>query len=610
MQATDSAETQIARAKRKADAGELNSRRFPNHTFEILDHWIMKDEALSGKTAGRDGYQIILQGIRDQQFEILLVDDFSRLTRDMGDLLDLYDLAKWHDVEVISVCEGISSADDQSKQFFMLKGLVNQLGNDAHAQRTISRMEEHFITGFSTGSIPYGYTTVATQKQIRKGREYECRARIMIHEERAAVVRRIFEMSVEGMGRNEIANRLNQELVPSPTNSHRKDGPLGAWNASTIKTILCNERYVGIWAWRKSIGGRNPDTKARSQKRNDPTKVVQMRPEIAEKLRIIPQDIWNKLADRRETTRKAIREANNKGELIFGNRLGKNGADHLLSGLLRCSECGANLVLASGNHGGYYGCNDVYRGTGRCTNKALIKRSRLEESLLETLHMVLSKDDWIKKLAKRINHWRVQAQDDTPRSRKVIEKELSGLDKEIANLVEFVVKGNHSETICAALAARERRKGLLQAELRKLAIMESHRKEVTPAQLKPHLMKFLSALKENPKSVSLELGKLFPNGIKMTPPTDRLNRGTWTADITLDGGQVLFFPAYNIKVGGTAENPSKVEPEIPSDGDPRFDQLVYSAPEAIRTPDPRFRRPLAIEIIRISRNTPVWTKIP
>ena len=482
MQATDSADTQIARARRKAAAGELNCRLFPDHGFEIQEHWVMKDEAASGKNAGRDGYQLILQGIRDQRFEVLLVDDFSRLTRDMGDLLDLYDLARWHDVEVISVCEGISSADDQSKQFFMLKGLVNQLGNDAHAQRTLSRMEEHFINGFSTGSIPYGYTTIATQKQIRKGREYECRARIIIHEGRARVVRRIFQMAVDGLGRNEIANMLNKELLPCPSRTHRKDGEIGAWNASTIKTILYNERYVGIWTWRNNVRGKNPITKSRAQKRNDPSKVVRMKPEIAETLRIIPQEIWNTLAERREITQTAIREANNRGELIFGDRLGKNGADHLLSGLLRCSECGANLVLASGKRGGYYGCNDVYRGTGRCKNKALIKRSRVEESLLKTIHTVLSKDEWVRKLAKRINHWRAETQTDTPKTRKVIEKELASLDREVSNLVDFVVKGNHSETICAALAARERRKGALQAELRKLAVIESQHARTTQTQ--------------------------------------------------------------------------------------------------------------------------------
>ncbi len=98
-----------------------------------------------------------------------------------------------------------------------------------------------------------------------------------------------------------------------------------------------------------------------------------------------------------------IREANNRGEMIFGNRPGKILPDHLFSGFLRYSKCGSNLVLASGKAGGYYGCNDYHMGTKTCKNKSLIKRSRLENALLESMEHIISNEAWLEKLASRAN---------------------------------------------------------------------------------------------------------------------------------------------------------------------------------------------------------------
>src|SRR6185369_3705769 len=90
MQSSSSARDQIERVKALAAGGQIESRMSPGATVEVDSDWVQSDEAMSGKAAGRRGYQVILAGIRQKAFDLLVVDDLSRLTRSLGNLLELY----------------------------------------------------------------------------------------------------------------------------------------------------------------------------------------------------------------------------------------------------------------------------------------------------------------------------------------------------------------------------------------------------------------------------------------------------------------------------------------------------------------------------------------
>ncbi|MFC1610106.1 recombinase family protein [Myxococcota bacterium] len=168
MQATDSCDTQIARARRAVGEGSVQSRLFPDHGLAVAEQFVIKDEATSGTTSvSRVGYQVILDGIVSKAFDVLLVDDLSRLTRELGEHSRLWNISQKHNVEIIGVSDGFSTADADGRTAYLVKGLINDLANTAHANRTISRMREHFQNGFSMGSLPYGYTSVATDEQMR-----------------------------------------------------------------------------------------------------------------------------------------------------------------------------------------------------------------------------------------------------------------------------------------------------------------------------------------------------------------------------------------------------------------------------------------------------------
>src|SRR6185295_18235018 len=77
MQSSSSATDQVDRILRLSEIDQVPTRLFPDGRVTVLPEWIQKDEAITGKVAGRRGYQAILNGIRSKAFDLLLVDDLS-----------------------------------------------------------------------------------------------------------------------------------------------------------------------------------------------------------------------------------------------------------------------------------------------------------------------------------------------------------------------------------------------------------------------------------------------------------------------------------------------------------------------------------------------------
>jgi len=266
MQSDTSADDQISRIRYKISNSQVRSHRYYGKKFKIADSWVLKDEAQSGRIASRVNYEKILQGIRTKQFQVVVVDDLSRLTRSLGNLLDLYEMLKWYEIELISICDGISSDDPSAKTFFTVKGMVNDFSNDIHAERVIRGMEMRALQGFSCGDHPYGYDSTPTKFENAKGRPFPSHYKITINPTEAQVIRRIFAMYDAGFGLTRIVKELNSDRIPSPGTASSKTGKMNHWYSNTIHSMLRNEKYAGIWRWKKTKQGYHPETKSRAAK--------------------------------------------------------------------------------------------------------------------------------------------------------------------------------------------------------------------------------------------------------------------------------------------------------------------------------------------------------
>ena len=513
MQSQDSADDQISRIYYRLNQGQIRSHKYFGRPIEILADMTLKDEAQSGRLAGRENYQKLLDGIRKKTFEIVIVDDLSRLTRSLGSLIGLYEMLKWYEVELISICDGISSEDPSAKTFFTVKGMVNDFSNDIHAERVIRGMEMRALQGLSCGDYPYGYDSTPTKLENAKGKPQPSHYKIAINEYEAQIVKRIFSMYCLGVGYSRIAQALNHDKVPSPSASYRKKGKITFWGVRSVQAILQNEKYIGIWRWKKTKFGINPETKSRAAKERPSTDWVSHngKNEIREDLRVIDQATWSivqkKLSENKSfpSEYKSNKRWANKKDIL---------PEHMFSGLLECGICYTNLSLVSGKRGGYYGCTFAHR-KGVCTNKSLLALPKIEDHLLKIVYDKLNDSNSIKYAVKGYNQAMLSKKKSMPSRIKEIDLELSTLDEELQNLINVIISGNSSDSINYAIKEREQKKVRLKSEKSILARSEQKFTFITESEISERLNFLKENIQENTMKCYPVIRAMFPKKISV-----------------------------------------------------------------------------------------------
>jgi site-specific DNA recombinase len=528
MQSADSADDQIARIQYRLSHGQIRSQKYSGRPIEIPKAWTLKDEAQSGRLAGRGGYETLLKGIREKSFEIIIVDDLSRLTRSLGNLLDLYELLKWYEVELISICDGISSEDASAKTFFTVKGMVNDFSNDIHAERVIRGMEIRILNGFSCGDYPYGYDSTPTKFENAKGRPFPSHYKLSVNEAEAQIIRRIFQMYVLGLGYSRISKALNEDKVPSPGAAYAKAGKVCQWSTRGIQHMIQNEKYIGIWRWKKTKIGINPETKTKAAKDRPSNEWVihNGKSEIREELRIIDQETWETVQIRLKENMKF--PLNERQSAKWGNKANIL-PEHPFSGLMECGICHGNFALIGGKNGGYYGCTSAYRN-GTCSNKRSISSSAIELGFIDVIKEKLLTPECVSFAVKKYNQAARVKTNATPERIKQIHNELSVIESELGNLVQVIIAGSASDTVNLAIKEREQRKIKLTSE--RNALMKSQNKAplVSEEIVLEKIEGVQDAILENPLRCYPILRTLFKKKILMNPLEEQEEaNGTYTA---------------------------------------------------------------------------------
>jgi site-specific DNA recombinase len=214
--------------------------------------WIVvttfEDAALSGfGIENRPGYQRLLAAALgpSRPFEVIVVEDLSRLTRDMAEALRLYHRLRLKGIELVGVSDGIATARQGGKVQLAVKGLVNELYLDDLREKTHRGIAGQVARGLSAGGRTFGFRTVPVPDASLTGKR-KPPARIEINPVEADVVRDIFRRYVAGQSMKAIAHQLNAERVPFPAKDTKRGPRRRGWALSTIHVILRNERYVGV----------------------------------------------------------------------------------------------------------------------------------------------------------------------------------------------------------------------------------------------------------------------------------------------------------------------------------------------------------------------------
>ncbi len=293
----------------------------------------------------------MIQAAKQKKFQIILCKSQSRFTRDM-ELVEKYihGLFPIWGIRFIAVADNADTEVKGNKKARQINGLVNEwyledLSENVRMVFDLKRREGKYIGGFPI----YGYRKDPADKN-----------HIIPDPEAAEVVRQIYRWSMEGHGRQNIAYLLNQQGIPNPTRykaergwtcNHPIKNDFGLWNKVTVGRILTNEMYTGVM-----IQGR--------------------RRKVSYKSKVIidtPEDQWYRVEGTHEAIiDRATFDAVQRG-LRLRTKTDGSGEAHLLSGLVKCADCGSTMSKCSNGKRAYLRCK-LYADSGKqklCTRHSV-----------------------------------------------------------------------------------------------------------------------------------------------------------------------------------------------------------------------------------------------
>ena len=337
---------------------------FPNPLFFV-------DDGYSGTTYERPGFQKMLDEIEAGKVGVVLTKDLSRLGRNSA-LTGLYTNFTFpqNGVRYIAINDNYDTADPNSinNDFAGIKNWFNEFYARDTSRKIRAVQKAKGERGVPlTVNVPYGYV-----------KDPEDKRKWLVDEEAAAVVRRIFEMCMEGRGPQQIANQLKADKVLTPTAYKKRKGmktpqaapenPYG-WCDSSVVNILERREYTGCTVNFKTYSNSIWDKK----QRENPVEKQAIFENTHEA--IISDDVFKRVQEIRQ----------------HRHRKTRSGRSSMFSGLVFCSDCGEKLYYGATNNyrteGAFFDCSLHWKYKEKCPTHS-IRESILERMVLKHMQLV------------------------------------------------------------------------------------------------------------------------------------------------------------------------------------------------------------------------------
>ena len=384
------------------------------------------DDGISGVTMDRPGFADMIQQLEQGKAAAVFVKDLSRLGRnyiEVGRLTE--EFFPNHDIRLVAASDNIDT-DEGENELAPIRNLFNEwYARDISKKRRISNKIKG-NAGEPIGQPPYGYI-----------KDPENPKRWIVDEEAAQVVRRIYRMTLEGVGTEQIAAKLEEDGVLTPRAYWHskginrpgkvKDLPPTHWNSSSVIKMLSVQEYCGDILNFKTYSKSYKNKKRLENDRENWAIFKDVHEPIIERA------VFEQVQQKRGKMRK---------------RQAKDGERSMFSGLLVCADCGSNLHFHF-NQGNpeikYFNCSNYKGNRGTCGSTHYVRVDFLEQVVLGEIRRLtkyagLYEDDFLKEV---IGHSR-QAEET---ERRLKEKELKSLlarDDELDGLFERIYEDNVS----------------------------------------------------------------------------------------------------------------------------------------------------------------------
>jgi len=316
---------------------EILKQYAKENNLNIYDIYV--DDGYSGTNFDRPDFKRMIQDIKDKKVNMVIVKDTSRLGRDyigFGEYIEKF--FPQNQVRVISILDNYDSAIDNGvADTLPFRAVINDLYAKDISKKVKASKHKNAVNGLFNGNrTPYGYK-----------RDENDHHKLVKDEQYAKIVRRIFDLYLEGIPLTQISYTFNDKHIPTPSQiSGTGRNVSTVWKPSFIKHILKNEVYIGNMVQEKN---KRINYKLKKRIKNDKDKWVRVEnthePIIEKEKFYAVQDI---LASK-STTRVKSR-------------------NWLLKGLVVCSDCGKKMGTTTHSNDTLY---------LRCHTYAMLPKQRL-----------------------------------------------------------------------------------------------------------------------------------------------------------------------------------------------------------------------------------------
>ena len=450
MEAQDNYNVGIYGRLSKEDGNSSESTSIENQK-QILTDYVEKkgwnlvdcymDDGWSGTNFDRPEFKRMIADAERGRINCIITKDLSRLGRnhlEVGRYLEEH--FRKHNIRYIALNDGVDTIEEEGdgNDFVAFRNIFNEWYPRDVSKKTRQAKRNGALQGNFMGSqAPYGFDKSPEDKH-----------KLIIDEEAAEIVRRMFNDFANGDSARMIAEQFNQEHIDSPrfyryAKTGRQNpltGERNVWGSTTISQLLRNQVYIGNMVQGKR---ENVSFKSKQRRQVDPSKWI-----IKENTHepIIERKVWDKVQERLGTNTRTRRT--------------KSNTQGLFSGLIKCVDCGSRLAYnvkrQHGSEQGVYRCSRYNNNGKEACSAHYIQESYLVEFVLNDIRKYAQlasteKEALSKRLMNSMNTKNINETGKLSSDIRKAEQRIDEIAQRLKSLYEDKCKGDMPDTVFTEL---------------------------------------------------------------------------------------------------------------------------------------------------------------
>lgn len=398
---------------------------------------VFDDPAESGKNLRRPAMQRLIKAITEGKVDGVIVYKLDRLTRNSKDFHHLLELFEKHNVAFISATESIDTKSPQGRLMTAIMVQFAQYDREMDQERSkdfhLARAKKGLWCG---GLPPLGYDS---KDKL-----------LVINEQEAAIVRRMFGLYLQHQSSIRVAEELNRLGLRRKAYQTQTGKPYGgnAFDMDSVIRVLQRKVYIGTI--------RNERTGQEFHGQHTP---------------IIEPSMF-------EQVNKLVASRNHRGGEIH---YAANKHGFLLKGLVRCGECGSAISPYTRPKRNkiykYYKCLNQNTGLGKKCAFTSISAPKLEEFIVEKLATIGWDRPFLEKVVTEAQKLSKASIGPIEAERQKLQERLNALQGEIQCLLNMVKAGGDSQELAAELKRLEGVKAEITAQITRLEAQSAYRRQ-------------------------------------------------------------------------------------------------------------------------------------